>query len=172
MTQRAWLAGLLEGEGYFGLISSRKKNKTYHYARVGLTMTDRDIVARVAALLDATVTTVKPSGVSRLSQFRVVLVGQRAVTLMRALYPLMDIRRKAQIETVFAFEESRPDPTRARRRWSREAVRSRSRDALGRLASSGHAREIADPHDPGMLDVVGFDTATPQLISDFASGSL
>jgi 60 kDa SS-A/Ro ribonucleoprotein len=31
---------------------------------------------------------------------------------------------------------------------------------------------IADPADPGMLDVVGFDTATPQLISDFARGSL
>lgn len=28
---------------------------------------------------------------------------------------------------------------------------------------------IADPEDAGMLDVVGFDTATPQLISDFAS---
>jgi 60 kDa SS-A/Ro ribonucleoprotein len=27
---------------------------------------------------------------------------------------------------------------------------------------------IADPRDSGMLDVVGFDTATPQLISDFA----
>jgi 60 kDa SS-A/Ro ribonucleoprotein len=31
---------------------------------------------------------------------------------------------------------------------------------------------IADPNDPGMLDVVGFDTATPQLISDFARGTL
>jgi len=31
---------------------------------------------------------------------------------------------------------------------------------------------IADPSDPGMLDVVGFDTATPQLISDFARGGL
>jgi 60 kDa SS-A/Ro ribonucleoprotein len=27
---------------------------------------------------------------------------------------------------------------------------------------------IADPGDAGMLDVVGFDTATPQLIADFA----
>ena len=27
---------------------------------------------------------------------------------------------------------------------------------------------IADPNDTGMMDVVGFDTATPQLISDFA----
>jgi 60 kDa SS-A/Ro ribonucleoprotein len=31
---------------------------------------------------------------------------------------------------------------------------------------------IADPRDPGMLDVVGFDTATPQLLSDFAAGEL
>jgi 60 kDa SS-A/Ro ribonucleoprotein len=31
---------------------------------------------------------------------------------------------------------------------------------------------VADPADPGMLDVVGFDTATPQLISDFARGAL
>jgi hypothetical protein len=31
---------------------------------------------------------------------------------------------------------------------------------------------IADPGDLGTLDVVGFDTATPQLISDFARGAL
>ena len=30
---------------------------------------------------------------------------------------------------------------------------------------------IADPDDAGMLDVVGFDTSTPQLISDFIAGS-
>jgi 60 kDa SS-A/Ro ribonucleoprotein len=38
------------------------------------------------------------------------------------------------------------------------------------MVSNGFS--IADPADPGMLDVVGFDTATPQLISDFARGSL
>jgi 60 kDa SS-A/Ro ribonucleoprotein len=31
---------------------------------------------------------------------------------------------------------------------------------------------IADPNDPRQLDVVGFDTATPQLIADFARGAL
>jgi 60 kDa SS-A/Ro ribonucleoprotein len=38
------------------------------------------------------------------------------------------------------------------------------------MVSNGFS--IADPADPGMLDVVGFDTATPQLISDFARGAL
>jgi 60 kDa SS-A/Ro ribonucleoprotein len=28
---------------------------------------------------------------------------------------------------------------------------------------------IADPNDAGMLDVIGFDTAVPSLIHDFAS---
>jgi 60 kDa SS-A/Ro ribonucleoprotein len=35
------------------------------------------------------------------------------------------------------------------------------------LVSNGFS--IADPRDPGMLDVVGFDTATPQVLSEFAS---
>jgi 60 kDa SS-A/Ro ribonucleoprotein len=38
------------------------------------------------------------------------------------------------------------------------------------MVSNGFS--IADPADAGMLDVVGFDTATPQLISDFARGTL
>ena len=38
------------------------------------------------------------------------------------------------------------------------------------MVSNGFS--IADPADLGMLDVVGFDTATPQVISDFARGAL
>jgi hypothetical protein len=36
------------------------------------------------------------------------------------------------------------------------------------MASNGFS--IADPRDAGMLDVVGFDTGTPQVIADFATG--
>ena len=38
------------------------------------------------------------------------------------------------------------------------------------MVSNGFS--IADPADPGTLDVVGLDTATPQLIADFARGTL
>src|SRR5262249_24616686 len=38
------------------------------------------------------------------------------------------------------------------------------------MASNGFT--IADPNDPGMLDVAGFDTATPAVISGFAAGTL
>jgi 60 kDa SS-A/Ro ribonucleoprotein len=40
------------------------------------------------------------------------------------------------------------------------------------VAMTSNGFSIADPTDPGMLDVVGFDSATPQLISDFARGTL
>lgn len=36
------------------------------------------------------------------------------------------------------------------------------------MTSTGYS--IADPADPGMLDVVGFDSAAPRLISDFIRG--
>jgi 60 kDa SS-A/Ro ribonucleoprotein len=36
------------------------------------------------------------------------------------------------------------------------------------MVSNGFS--ISDPNDGGMLDVVGMDTATPQLISDFIAG--
>jgi 60 kDa SS-A/Ro ribonucleoprotein len=38
------------------------------------------------------------------------------------------------------------------------------------MVSNGFS--IADPKDSGMLDVVGFDTATPQLVSDFARSAI
>ena len=54
------------------------------------------------------------------------------------------------------------------------------RDYPGRPASTrgvvvgmvSNGLSIAVAGDPGMLDVVGFDTATPQLISDLARGAL
>jgi 60 kDa SS-A/Ro ribonucleoprotein len=40
------------------------------------------------------------------------------------------------------------------------------------VAFSTNDITVADPADPGQLDVAGFDTATPQLISDFIAGTL
>jgi 60 kDa SS-A/Ro ribonucleoprotein len=38
------------------------------------------------------------------------------------------------------------------------------------MTSTGFS--IADPSDPGMLDVAGFDSAVPNLISDFSRGDV
>jgi len=40
------------------------------------------------------------------------------------------------------------------------------------VAMVAYGTKIEDPTDPGMFDVVGFDTATPNLVSDFIAGKL
>jgi 60 kDa SS-A/Ro ribonucleoprotein len=38
------------------------------------------------------------------------------------------------------------------------------------VAMTSNGFSIADPDDAGMLDVVGFDTATPAVMTDFVTG--
>ena len=40
------------------------------------------------------------------------------------------------------------------------------------VADLPRASGVADPADPGMLDVVGFDSAAPEIISSFAAGRI
>jgi 60 kDa SS-A/Ro ribonucleoprotein len=60
-------------------------------------------------------------------------------------------------------------PSAALRRY-RDATGIAARLVVVGLTSTGFT--IADPEDPGMLDVVGFDSAAPALIGDFVAGRL
>ena len=129
----AWLAGLLEGEGYFGTVSNHVGGRRYRYARVGVAMTDRDVIERVARLWQASVSVVKPSGVSKKMAYRTHLFGQRAVKMMQMLKPLMGTRRQQRIAEVLHEESQRPDPNELRRMWSSNAYARREVDDQGRL---------------------------------------
>jgi 60 kDa SS-A/Ro ribonucleoprotein len=65
-------------------------------------------------------------------------------------------------ETWFGDEH----PVEALRRY-RERTGIPAKLAVVATAATGFT--IADPDDAGMLDVVGFDTATPQVLADFAT---
>jgi 60 kDa SS-A/Ro ribonucleoprotein len=43
---------------------------------------------------------------------------------------------------------------------------------LATLAMTATESTIADPTDPGQLDMVGMDLAAPHLLADFARGDL
>ena len=82
--------------------------------------------------------------------------------------------REREIDTFVVYTDSETwagdiHPAQALRDY-RQASGIDARLVVVGMVSNGFS--IADPNDPGMLDVVGFDTATPQLISDFASGAL
>jgi 60 kDa SS-A/Ro ribonucleoprotein len=91
-----------------------------------------------------------------------------------ALPMLYALAREREVDTFVIYTDSETwagdvHPAQALRDY-RQASGIDARLVVVGMVSNGFS--IADPADPGMLDVVGFDTATPQLISDFARGSL
>ncbi len=82
--------------------------------------------------------------------------------------------REREIDTFVTYTDSETwaghvHPAQALRDYRRASGIDARLVVVG-MVSNGFS--IADPTDPGMLDVVGFDVATPQLISDFARGAL
>jgi 60 kDa SS-A/Ro ribonucleoprotein len=79
-----------------------------------------------------------------------------------------------EVDTFVIYTDSetwagRVHPAQALRDY-RQASGIDARLVVVGMVSNGFS--IADPAGPGMLDVFGFDTATPQLVSDFARGAL
>ena len=82
--------------------------------------------------------------------------------------------KKTAIDTFVIFTDSETwagnvHPANALRDYRRVSGIDARLIVVG-MVSNGFS--IADPADQGMLDVVGFNTATPQLISEFARGAL
>ena len=91
-----------------------------------------------------------------------------------ALPMLYALDREREIDTFVIYTDSetwagRAHPAEALADYRRVSGIDARLVVVG-MVSNGFS--IADPNDPGMLDVVGFDTATPQLVSDFARGAL
>lgn len=128
-----WLAGLLEGEGYFGTIKNRVGGKAYRYPRVGVSMTDQDVITRVATMFGLGMYTIKAPGNSHgyLDSYRAWSTGEAGANWMRRLHPLMGARRQSQISVALAEWDAREPMQVRRRRACSEAAAKRSRRADG-----------------------------------------
>ena len=87
---------------------------------------------------------------------------------------LYALERKREIDTFVVYTDSETwagpvHPVQALRRY-RERTGIAARLVVVGMVANGFT--IADPDDPGMLDIVGFDTATPDVVSGFAAGAL
>lgn len=83
---------------------------------------------------------------------------------------LWALENKAQVDTFVIYTDSetwagRIHPPQALAKYRHETGIAAKLVVVG-MVSNGFT--IADPNDAGMLDVVGFDTAAPNVISDFA----
>jgi len=133
----AWLAGLLEGEGYFGIINSRVGGKTYRYPRIGVNMTDLDVIDRVGTMWGIKTFSWQPPPPSKKRQHRVMISGWAAADWMRRLYPWLGDRRRQRIDRILA-EYDAQEPTQKRRsRACSEAAAKRSRRLDGTFEKSG-----------------------------------
>lgn len=98
--QLTWLAGLLEGEGYFGETSTPGRKGS---PRITVVSTDEDVIDSAAELFNRTKTLAKRNPASPVHWkplYRVEIAGKQALEMMRILYPYMHSRRKARIDEV------------------------------------------------------------------------
>lgn len=95
---RAWLAGLLEGEGSF--VGDRHARSSYPVIKVE--MCEREVIERVAALLDTRVWVAAPGVEGWRPTYIAQIAGHRAVGWMAALRPLMGLRRTAAIDAALS----------------------------------------------------------------------
>lgn len=87
-----------------------------------------------------------------------------------ALPMLWAIKNKVEVDTFIIYTDSETwygdiHPVQALRQYRRELNIPAK---LIVVAMTSNEFTIADPDDSGMLDIVGLDTATPQLITDFS----
>lgn len=101
-----WLAGILEGEGCFGLYAIGRSG--HKYPRIQLTMCDEDIVTRAIMFMGG-----KVHGPYKKKNRKPRWVGYvpsgKAIAMMRQLFPLMGKRRRKKILEII-------------KAWSREPV--------------------------------------------------
>lgn len=95
-----WLAGLLEGEGCFMLVTSTSKSHK-RYPVIRLKMVDKDIVERAASIMNTIVQ--KPVDLpSGKIAYNCSVQGLVAIPLLKLLYPLMGMRRKEKIDFILS----------------------------------------------------------------------
>ena len=86
---------------------------------------------------------------------------------------LWALKHKIPVDTFAVYTDSETyhgniHPFQALKEYRQKMGRDARLVVVG-MTSTGFS--IADPSDPGMLDVVGFDTAAPDLIANFSKGS-
>ncbi len=121
-SQVHWIAGLLEGEGTFCYTTFQGKSNSI---RIGLSMTDKDIILRIANLLGfGSIHKIGQDSnhLSKQPQYRWETSGIRAAGLMMTIYTLMGERRQAKIRELLAHYRSTKVTRKSRAQANRQFV--------------------------------------------------
>ncbi len=90
----AWLGGLVEGEGCF----YRQNMGKYHYPSITISMTDHDVMDKVATMwgvnLQGPYQSKRPNSKP---MYKALVFNNNAVAWMLTLFPLLGKRRRAKV---------------------------------------------------------------------------
>ena len=95
-----WMIGLLEGEGCFGIATSRG----YSHVRIHVGMTDKDVVDRLKNISGGWVLYCRSKEPKHKDQWRWEITCKQARELMETMLPFMGERRKERITEVLKID--------------------------------------------------------------------
>jgi 60 kDa SS-A/Ro ribonucleoprotein len=110
----------------------------------------------------------------RLDQVIRTVSGMRFGNTDCALPMLDAIQKGLEVDTFVVYTDNQTwagnvQPNQALEQYRQHSGRDAKLAVVGMTATEF---SIADPKDPGMMDFVGFDSAAPRLLADFARGLL
>lgn len=94
-TEIAWLAGIIEGEGNFGVCDNKSKR-----FRIRVRMTDEDIINRVSCLFQNKYHQIKKVKDGCKPVFEVSVSGKNALKIYKLIEPYMGIRRRNKVQSI------------------------------------------------------------------------
>jgi hypothetical protein len=168
-----WLVGILEGEGTF--VRAAPSSPGIPIVRVS--MTDRDVIERVARLFDRAVVGLRARQPHYKRPFATTIKGGSAVGLMRAVRPFLGLPRQRQIDRAIATWHGRRP--RSRQRSARCSVEGCARPGSTRGLCRRHydrwwksirrgAPPAFVPQDSPIDAIVSFDSAGCSAECDLA----
>ncbi len=99
--EKAWLAGIIEGEGSFYTSKRKVKEGFVLHARVEVQMTDEDVIRRIHELTGVGYVMERNKRHSHWKQaWRWGVSGIPALRIMKAILPYMHSRRSERIEEI------------------------------------------------------------------------
>ena len=98
--EAAWLAGLLEGEAWFGW-TTLLKGRRHRYPEIRVSMTDKDIIERVAKLFVRSVVRIKSGKYNKSrgykQQWIAAVTGTKTIPILESILPFLGKRRGKRV---------------------------------------------------------------------------
>lgn len=106
-TERAWIAGVIEGDGTIYVRKQTSGGHEYRYPTVRIAMTDKDVLDTVATMVGhgnvvgPYVNDKYKEGIPAKPIYQWAVHGPEALALLKAIMPYLHARRIRQVADVF-----------------------------------------------------------------------